>query len=582
MNWRVLLQNQWFQLCLLVAALSGGVMICNLAEKPSLPSPDNVTGNVTPPPGPSAPANIPRPAITKIKPKTRGQWIVDSSGARDADSSDIAVVAASLSDGDVVNIRPGTYTGSCEVTVSARFIGPAAGQGTAMIRGVDAQRPGMTISGQKVALENLSISFEAGGDYPAVQIWRNAQVEITNCTLSTQGTFDVLVSESASLRVVNTEFRAVNAGCCLKYEGTTQGTLARCSFLTGRWGIEAIAGAQVQGSNCVFRQIGLINGVGLTLGVIGGRASLTLDSCQFEANTATISADEGATLHLTGSTFRNNGVTGEGQNSSLGMICAQHGAKVFLKDDSFEENRQGLVALGGSNLTLERVRMQHTGLVTDNQKLRAYCNAVGANEEGTSVNVSGSTISDSLNNSFTVSGGAHLQMVETTITNSSETGLTLGYANTASSQATLNNVRITGAHSDAVYVNSGSQLEMQNCQVAASDAAGVEAQDTGTQVKITDTTITGCKIMGVTANIGATISAFGSTMEATTRGAQAGFPNDPQKKGTVLLTNCTVRDNSVFGVGACRGATLVMKGGFLGANQQNTLHEPGGNVRLER
>ena len=48
MNWRALLQNQWFQLCLLVAALSGGVMIYNVAQKPGS---DIVGGNGTPTPG---------------------------------------------------------------------------------------------------------------------------------------------------------------------------------------------------------------------------------------------------------------------------------------------------------------------------------------------------------------------------------------------------------------------------------------------------------------------------------------------------------------------------------------------------
>ncbi len=112
MNWRALLQNQWFQLCLLVAVLSGGITIYNLTQKSS--SSDNGTAYVSPTPqplapanvptpGPSAPANVPRRAITKIKPKTRGQWILDASGARGADSNDIETVAASLSDGDVVN-----------------------------------------------------------------------------------------------------------------------------------------------------------------------------------------------------------------------------------------------------------------------------------------------------------------------------------------------------------------------------------------------------------------------------------------------------------------------------------------------
>jgi hypothetical protein len=33
---------------------------------------------------------------------------------------------------------------------------------------------------------------------------------------------------------------------------------------------------------------------------------------------------------------------------------------------------------------------------------------------------------------------------------------------------------------------------------------------------------------------------------------------------------------------ACRGATLEMKGGFLGNNRQDSFREAGGNVRLLR
>ncbi|HEX3421267.1 MAG TPA: right-handed parallel beta-helix repeat-containing protein [Candidatus Udaeobacter sp.] len=578
MNWRALLQNQWFQLCLLVTALSGGVMIYNIAQEPG---PDIVRGNGTPAPGSSPSASVSRRTITKIAAKKRGQWILDSSGARDADSGDIETVAASLSDGDVVNLRAGTYTGNFEVNVSAHFIGPASGKGVATIRGVDGQRAGLTISGKKVEFENISLSFESAGDSPAVQISREAAVELTNCAMTTQSKFGILVSESASLTAQGTQFRAANAGCCLKYQGTARGTLSHCSFLAGRWGMEVVNAAQVQGSNCSFQQIGLVNGVGLTLGVVGGRASLTLDACQFDGNTAAIMADEGGTLHLTGSTLRNNGITGEGENTSWGMICAQHGSRVSLKDDVFEDNRQGLVALGGSSLLLERAQMRRTGLVTENQKLKAYCNAVGASDQGTTVNVMGCTIFDSLNDAFNVAGGANLNIVETTITNSNLCALTLGFANTAAAQAVLNNVRINGAHGDAIFVNSGSQLDMQSCQVANSDFVGVEAQGNGSQGKITNSTITGCKSIGLDANLGATITAFGCTMEATTRGAQAGLPNDQQKQGSVLLTNCTVRGNSVFGVGACRGAMLVMKGGFLGGNKQNTWHESGGTVRVE-
>src|ERR1700719_1241098 len=150
MKWRALLQNQWFQLCLLVAVLSGGTTIYNAVK-------------VTPPSGTASRPSPTPPPIHKIKPKKTGQWILDASGARDSDSKDIQVVAASLTDGDVVTVRPGTYTGNCEITASARFVGPAPDTGVATIRCVEPKRAGMSISGKRVSLENLSINLDIAG-----------------------------------------------------------------------------------------------------------------------------------------------------------------------------------------------------------------------------------------------------------------------------------------------------------------------------------------------------------------------------------------------------------------------------------
>jgi Right handed beta helix region len=275
-------------------------------------------------------------------------------------------------------------------------------------------------------------------------------------------------------------------------------------------------------------------------------------------------------------------VTGEQGNSTLGMICAQTSARVFLKDDVFEDNKQGLVALKAGSLTLERVQMRRTGLVTDNQDVKSFSNAIGANGQGCNVTVAGCTIADSLNDAFFISGGAQLKAVETTITNTTAVGLVLGYANFEAAHAELNNVRFLGSRGDGIWVNAGSQLAMQNCQVTNSDATGIEAEGNSTQIKLVGTTITGCQVMGLNASSGATISASGCTMEATTRGAQAGLPNDATKQGTIFLQDCTVRGNAVFGVGACRGALLEMRGGFLGGNKQNTWHEQSGTVRLGR
>jgi hypothetical protein len=573
MNWRALLQNQWFQLCLLMALLSGGTTIYNVTRRTSAIAPS--------PPRPT-PTEAPRPAINKLTPKKRGQWVLDGSGARDADSGDIEVVAASLTDGDVVTLRPGTYTGSCEISVSTRFVGPAPSKGVASIRSVDAKRPGVTISGKKVSFENVSINFEAASDWPAMRIWRDSTVEMTNCSMSTQGKFGVLVTENASLNAQTSDFRAAGAGCCLKYEGYARGSLNHCTFSTGRWGLEAVGGAQVQGSNCAFQKLGLVNGAGVTIGAAGGRVSVKLDASQFTDNTATILADEGATLHITGSTFRNNGVTGETGNTSLGVICTQNGAKTFLKDDTFDDNKQGLVAIKAGNLTLENVKMHQTGLITDNQTIKSYCNAVGANDQGSTITASNCTIADSLNDGIVVAGGAHLKASASVIGNSRQDGLIVGFPNVGAAQAELDNVQFIANHGDAVWANTSSQLTMQNCQISQTGIVGIEAQDRGTAANITNTTITGSQSTGMTSHTGATISATGCTMDGNARGAQAGLPNDNNKAGMVTLANCNVQGNTVFGVGACRGAVLEMRGGFLGNNPQNAWHETGGDVRLQR
>lgn len=577
MKWRTLLLNQWFQLCLLVTLLSGGTTIYDLTLSKPIPGPTAI-----PAPNPTASVRPPPRSVNKLTPKKRGQWILDPSGSRDSDGSDIEAIAASLAEGDTVVVRPGTYTGSCEIAVSARFVGPPQGKGVATIRSSDAQRPGFLISGKKVGLENVSVSFDVAGDSAAMQIWHDANVDLVNCSVSTKSKFGILVSENAALNAQATAFAAPGAGCCMKYDGVSSGTLDRCTFSAGRWGLEALNGAQVQGNNCTFQNIGVINGVGLVIGVVGGRASVKLDACEFSQNTAPILVDEGAYLKVTGSTFRGNGVTGEEGNSSLGMICAQAGGKISLKEDTFEDNKQGLVAIKSGSLIMERVQMRRTGLITNNQKLRPYCNTVGVSEQGSSVSVAGCTIVDSLNDAFIITGGAQLKMVETTVTNANESGLVVGFPNVGGSVAELNNVQFSGCHTDAIWVNSGSHLEMQNCRVSGADLAGIAAQDSGTQAKIVDTTISNCKVMGVNASSAAVLTAVGCTMEATNRGAQAGLPNDAQKAGTVFLQNCTVRGNSIFGVGACRDATLEMKGGFLGNNRQNSFHEPGGNVRLSR
>lgn len=381
MKWRALLKNQWFQLCLLVAMLSGAATIYNAVK--STPS----SGTA------SRPSPTP-PSIHKIRPKKPGQWILDASGARDSDGKDIQVVAANLTDDDLVTVRPGTYTGNCEIAASARLVGPASDSGVATIRSVDPKHTGMSISGKKVSLENLSIKFEATGDDPAVRIGGDAQVEMTNCSISTQSKVGVFVRENASLTATN---------------------------------------------------------------------------------------------------------------------C---------------------------------------------------------------------TIDNSHSYGIAISGEAHLKLIKSVISKSGKSGLYSFGENGAAPRSELDHVQFIGGQDDAIIARAGSQLTVQHCQMSDCAKAALHAGDRGTDITVTNTTIKNCKGAALVAQTEATISAAGCIIEENSWGAQAGVRDESGTGGAIALTDCTVRGNTIFGLGACQGGTITMRGGSLGHNGEDTQQETGGEVHV--
>src|SRR5580704_2827109 len=118
MNWQVILRNQWFQLCLVAALCSAGAGIFDLATISSPPIP---TPSPTPYPSPSKPRS-PAP-LAQLHPKTPGHWIVDPSGAADADSGNLQQVVASAAQGDTVTIRPGRYEARLGIDKDLTLVG---------------------------------------------------------------------------------------------------------------------------------------------------------------------------------------------------------------------------------------------------------------------------------------------------------------------------------------------------------------------------------------------------------------------------------------------------------------------------
>lgn len=598
MDFRALLQNQWFQLCLVVAVISGGTSVFNLAQ-PGTPRPPSP--GPTPFPGPM-PTRVPGPfptptPFTKLKPKTAGRWIVDANGAADADSRTLVAIIGSLSDGDVVTIRPGDYFGGIGVAKNnVRFVCPepiraaenllgGGNRGDASTGGATLHAQGtdtVLVNAKNVAFENLRIEQDTPGNNAALRILGESRVEVVNCQVRTKSRFAGVVIGNASLEARDSVFQNPGGSSGLQLENNSRGTLTRCMFSSSLRGFVVIQNAQAQLTGCVFQDDGQTDGNGGALLVEGGQAQLSANQCRFTTNKASVIAKEGGTLSLTDCLFNNNGVTGEIGNASAGVISAQSGSRVTLRGSTFENNKQGIIGQRGSTLVLERVQIRGTGLATDNKGLIYYCYPVAISGQGCTARIAGSSIGDSLSNSIVVGNGAQLTMLETTVSNAGTNALVVGTTDGAG-KATINNVKIVGARNFGVWVNSGSECEAQGCQILGFVNAGFKVDGEKSTGRIADSSISGGNRDGLAlwAHTGGTLTATGCTVEANTRGAQAGTGTVGQG-GTVLLENCTVRGNTVWGVGACRDSLLTMRGGFLGNQRQNTYQERGGRVQLER
>lgn len=576
MDWRALLQNQWFQLCGLVAILALGAAGYDVAAGRfgGHPTP---APNPAPGPGPtSVPTAAPTPVV-RLTPKRHGQWIVDAAGASDADSRDLRAVAANAADGDTITIRPGGYEGGFEIARNVRFVG----QGNVSIHATN--RYTVLVSGQRVAFEHLTIGYEATGDqFGALAVVHNGQVELDACTIGSKGKFDAQAFENATLNARDTRFTTLGTGCALKYANTTHGRLERCEFANNNWGVESVNSAQVDVLGCTFSKNGLPNGNGCAGIAQGGQARLTASFCNFLNDTAALIASESGTLVLNGCTFRDNGVTGEFGNRSDGLILAQTGGKATLANCVLESNRQGLSAINGGNLQLTGTKITGTGIQTDNDALKNYSFGLNANGFGTTVSISSSTIAGSVFSGVAVFGGASLTMVDSTVSNSNESGLLIGSPNYAASHAELTRTRCLGNHMAGLWVHAGCSVNARDCEFSDSGSNGVEVSDPGSQGQFANATCRNNKYAGLWAYDGASLTASGCTLEGNAEGAQAGINGKAQGRAAMELTNCTVRANTAYGIGASQQSSVTIQGGFLGGQRQNVYKEYGATVRQSR
>lgn len=217
------------------------------APAPAAPAP---TLTVTPPPpqavnpfgsGPfgslfggssGQPAAAPAPQHLG-RPKKPGEWVVDSSGAADADTRSLASALYSAVDGDLITLRPGNYAESGLVTnksVRVRGTGKRPDE-TKVLFDLD---PTWHVNGGLLELENLRVvktrSLAGTENNGAALSVQSAKARLTDVELSVNGVTGAALRVGAGGKVTMTGGLLQGTHADLLVRGKGEATLRRVTL----------------------------------------------------------------------------------------------------------------------------------------------------------------------------------------------------------------------------------------------------------------------------------------------------------------------------------------------------------------
>lgn len=567
LDWQSFAPNPWFQLCAMVAVLSGGTTIYNLTQRP-----EPGGGGGTPPAPAPPPLSIATPKPPPmLKAKTRGQWIVDANGAADSDSADLRAVTANLSDGDTVTLRAGSYEGGINITKSVHFIGQGADLAAASIHA--SFQDTITASGKSVSFDNLSISLDWPGDLlHALHCLGESHVELNRTLIHSKARFAVLVSNNAVLNARDSTFQTWGDGCGLKFENDSRGSMLRCAFSSNRWGLEALNSAQARATSCAFEKNGLPNGEGSILVAAGVQAHIDADQCQFTGNTSSLRAIESGSLSITNSSFKDNGITGDLSDKSDALVSVKTGGKALLSNVTFESNKQGVSVEGAGSLTISGCHFANTGIRTENARFQYLSNAISASGQGSSVKVDqGTVINNTTTNGIVIVEGAKLTLDDASVEGNGIDGLWVGNNKGGATAEVRHGKFISNAN--GVECGFGSSGTIQDCQIIGNASAGIWLGGANTKISISNCEFRGHKGSALWIVGFAEGQATGCVFDGNGCGAQAGVSRKADQAGAMTLADCTITNNSICGIAACTKSGVLLRDLHFGGNHKPDIYK---------
>jgi len=534
------------------------------------------------------------------KPKHGRQWVLDSSGAGDADAKGFAQIVNNLQDGDTIEVRAGSYDGPLTLAKSVVVTGDTDQKTGARASIHYSGGNGCAITGGQVTLQNFEFSETSEGGSVLISASSQSVVQIKNCNLVSRGSNCVGTLENAQLTLQDSSLRTLGKGYGCYVRGNAKATIERCTFEENLGCVQCIEAGSVVVNDSKF-QNNLTDSKDAFLVFLNGTGSAEVNRCTFTENTTAVGDWQG-TMTLTNCHFEKNR---EGYWKCI--VAATATAKLTLTACEFVSNPRAVVASNGAQLTVDGCKFQSGGQISKGSDSQAYFANLLVMGQGSAATVTNTTFTDVQFEGVLVADQAQARLKDVTIQGGLY-GINLGVtaANlTKGGHADLENVTLSGQISQAarltrasylklfnchidgdtwdssIFVYSGSTVEMAGCDVKGGKGNGLEAIGQDSQVHAERCQFLSFQGSGVLTRDQAKIVLSNCTLEQNEVGAQAGGDADAAAQGgTITLENCTIRSNRTYGVSAINRGYVGLTATTFDNQPTQTFKDTSGSVQV--
>jgi hypothetical protein len=563
LDFRVLIKNQWVIVCSLV----GLVALCTTMVDVFSGKFGSSTGTQTTTNNQNTNNNQVTPQQQAVsKPKHGRQWVVDSTGAGDADAKDFAQIVNSLQDGDTVQVKAGSYNGPLALAKSVVITGDTD-QKTGARASIRYSGTGCVITGGQVTLQNLDVSETSEGGSVLISAVSQSVVQVKNCNLLSRGSNCIAMSENGQLTLQDSSLGTGSKGTACTVKGYAKATIERCSFEENLRCVDCLEQGSVAINDCKF-QNNISDSDKASLVYFGSTGSAQFSRCTFTENTAVITDAQGI-MTLTNCHFEKNR-EGYWKYTVASTSWQNTSGKLTLSACEFVSNPRAVLVSNGGQLTMDGCKFQGCGQIPNGGDAAAnYANLLVMGQ-GSMAEVTNTTFSDVQFAGVLVADQAHATLKDITI-QGGQYGIDLGVSATnlpKGGSVELENATLSGqtgqaarltrasylklfkchvdgeAWDSSIYVDTDSILEMAGCDVKGGKGNGLEAVGSNSQARAEQCQFLSFQGTGVVGRNAAKIALTGCTLEQNDIGAQA------MESAMVTVENSTIGSNRTYGVSA--------------------------------